>query len=383
MGLKRPALRAISAATTASAEAAFSKKVSRAKGGTAAGKAALALAPESSAVRLGQLYLLVSLGATELARRRRLVAQILDRLRRELPAALAKVPVTVRHFGCKTTEEFVKLVGDALLGQQTGSRTPAEFRDKIEGWRWDFVGRVLFERLVKHHAKLEKWFRETAVLLLDVVNQGIVSSRAPSAVRRGGVQLVDASGALRKVASGFGLDKNGKVNAKALSKVLEWRLTGADGVERAFTDHGFIAPNEEGLWAALPVEVKMPRAMSKVGKQFSEWVPRLAEAKKLVVVVEEAGAEKEIEIPPLSLVFMDHDRGQLAVTGLTEKALQKRLSGSMSLGSPRAVRPDEVASLISVDQWASTKHGAVYYRVVLLVTRSWLEPLIRSLTDPP
>jgi hypothetical protein len=171
-----------------------------------------------------------------------------------------------------------------------------------------------------------------------------------------------------KITSAFG---------KTMLKVMEFSLVGEDGVERAFTDFGFMARNRQGWYVFMPIELKMPAALSKVAGQFSEFEPRLQTAQALFALVDESGKRTKVAIEPSRLLFMRHDRAQVAVAPLSIKQTQEMLAKGSVIPS------DDVASITEFDLRASESKQVSYYQVRLLVLRDWLEAIIRPITDPP
>ncbi len=369
MAIPRKVIQAVAAKTVEPEVQSLAKKLKGAKS-PGPGKSTLPLNPEPPHVRVQRLYELIS---TDVAERGQRLLEVMDRLRRDLPQVLDKLPLKLKHLGFQGLDGLVKYMGGALQTMETDATSRAEFARGLKGWRWNFVGRVLFERLVKYHPKLDEFFRSAAKAFLGVLNEAIPATSAAKERKRFPTTLVDAFGKVREVKSRFG--------PRSLRKVLEFRLVGADGVERAYTDFGFIAKNSEGVWAAMPIEIKMPTALSGVAKQFSEFVPRLAEATKVIAVVE--GESEPIEIAPSNLLLMQHDKAQIAVAPLSEKGFRDLLGGSASPGTARAVPAGEVGSVVSLDQGVSPTHSTIYYRLRVLVQREWLEAIVRVLTDPP
>jgi hypothetical protein len=327
---------------------------------------ALALKSESQATsRLSRLFEMIGLAGA--AERVAHLNSILGTLRQELPEVLAKLPLRLSHFGftgARALEDFVQFIGKILADMQTRATSLEEFEGGIAGWRWNLGGR-LFERLVKFDRKLDIFFRKLAGDLLRLVNDEKQGSRAT---------LVDIFGKPRRVDRTFG---------KPL-KVVEFSLVGADGVKRPFTDFGFIAQNAQGRWVLLPIEIKLPAALSKVAGQFSEFLPRLREAQKLfALVADEQGEQQKIPIDPTELVLMQHDAAQVAVAPLSTKAMQSVLDSTGGSTSARSIHPDDVAAIVEFKPRTSQTHGLAYYQVRLLVARDWLESIVRLLTDPP
>ena len=60
-------------------------------------------------------------------------------------------------------------------------------------------------------------------------------------------------------------------------------MTGRQRRERS--GHDRIAKNQQGVWGSLPIEIKMPSALSGVAEQFSEFLPRLKDGEELIAVL--------------------------------------------------------------------------------------------------
>jgi hypothetical protein len=318
---------------------------------------ALALTPKEPPSRTGLLYrFLTALNAEQRIARLKEITEI---LRKELPAVLAKTPLVAMHFGFKTVAQLADYIASALVDMETSATSEADFIRGIKGWQSNLVGRVVFERLVKYHPQLSAFFRATAKDFIRLANSELTHA------------FEDVFGKATKVTSFFGEPL----------KVFEFKLVGADGVTRAFTDFGFIARNAEGRWVMLPIEIKLPAALGGVAGQFSEFLPRLGEAQELVALVEEGGQLIEKRIAPADIVLMRHDTGQMAVAPLSQKQFQAALARG-DLPSAK-IAPKDVASIVTVDQRTSPSRGMVYYHTRVLVERGWLESIVRVLTHTP
>jgi hypothetical protein len=355
VAVSKTTLAAVSDAATKDLANDVRKKVAT-YSGVASVEKALALRGEPRGARISRLYELVSGGVAERMAR---VLDIMDTLRRELPDILSRLPLKLSHLNFPNIEALVQYVGEALFYMQTRAGSRAEFARGIEGWRWNLVGRVLFERLVKYHPQLDAFFHRLAKDLVDLVNQELAASRRA---------LVDIQGNRPRVTPTFSRPE----------KVTEFRLVGADGVERDFTDFGFLATNRDGWWAMLPIELKMPDALRKVAEQFSEFVSRLKTGEKVIAIVERRGTLVAERIDPEKLLFMQHDRAQVAVAPLGAKAAQKLIGSRI-----QSVPPGDVATVVEFEPRNSVSRELQYYRIRLLVRRDWLEAVIRPITAPP
>ena len=177
--------------------------------------------------------------------------------------------------------------------------------------------------------------------------------------------LVDVEGRPRTATPTFGPPE----------KVLEFRLVGEDGVERAFTDFGFVSRNREGWWAVLPIEIKMPAALSRVAKQFSEFLERLAAGQDVVAIVERNGVLVRETVKPEKLLLLRDQPTQVAVAPISSRAAERLAS--------KAIASKNVGSIVELEPRTSESRQVQYYRIRLLVLREWLEALVRPLTDPP
>jgi hypothetical protein len=94
--------------------------------------------------------------------------------------------------------------------------------------------------------------------------------------------MVDLRNRPIKVTEGFGTPLAG----------LEFALETAKG-EKAFLDFGHVAFTKGGHYVfPTPTEIKLPWAAGKVAKQLSEFVPRLKDAKKLLIGFARSDLEK-------------------------------------------------------------------------------------------
>lgn len=352
MAVPKADLSAAAKATSTDLADAVRKKVAAHPGGGSV-DSLLALQGESRGARLSRLYELVSGGVAERMAR---VLEVMDTLRQELPVVLTKIPLRLSHLGFSSIEALVNYLGEALFWMETSATSRAEFVRGIKGWRWNLVGRLLFERLVKFHPMLDAFFRSLAGDVVDLVN-GELRTR-PRA-------LVDIEGRSRTATATFG---------KPI-KVLEFRMVGADGVERAFTDFGFLSVNREGWYAMLPIEIKMPSALARVAQQFSEFLARLGSGQELVAIVERNGVLVRESVTPEKLLFLRDQPTQVAVAPLSARAAKR-------LGST-SIAPTDVGSIVTMEPRTSQSRQLQYHRVRLLVLRDWLEALVRPLTDPP
>jgi hypothetical protein len=295
---------------------------------------------------------------TAIDKRSAMLVAIGDRLRAGIPKVLARSPLRLEHFGFTSLDQMVAHVLAGLAEMETSARTAADFNRGLKGWRWNVAGRLLFERLVKFHPGLDAFLSGLATDLF-----GLIANEAGERF----VTLVDGTGATRRVTPDFGAPR----------KVVEFKLRGADGVLRAYTDFGFVGRNKQGLWGGLLIEIKMPAALAAVAEQFSEFLPRLKEAQELIIVfLDETGTAREQSVRPADFVLMQHERGQLAVAPLSVKQGQKLLSQG-------PVLPGDVGKVVSFAPAVSPRFQLTYYKARVLVQREWLVDIVRLITDPP
>jgi hypothetical protein len=352
VAVRRADLAAASKAATGELADAVRQKVSAHAAGASV-EAALVLHGESRGARLSRLFELVSGSVPERMTR---ILEVMDTLRRELPDVLKRSPLKLRHLGFTSLEALVQYLGESLFWMETSAASRTEFVRGIKGWRWNLVGRLLFERLVKFHPRLDKLFRGLAADVVMLLNRGVATR--PRA-------LVDIEGRPRAATPTFGKPE----------KVVEFRLVGADGVERAFTDFGFVSRNRQGWWAVLPIEIKMPSALSGVAQQFSEFLERLIAGQEVVAIIERDGALVRETVKPDRLLFLRDQPTQIAVAPISTRVAERL--------DPKALASNDVASIMEFEPRASESRQVQYYRIRLLILRQWLEDLVRPLTDPP
>ena len=352
-------------AAKASARATLSAK-SNALGNTVHVKASASGVPSAAVAHVQQMQpappvssrggLLWRLLQTSVKQRTPLLVSMETKLRAALPQVMASHPLRLSHLGFRTTEELISHLVAGIEAMETGATSTAEFTRGLKGWRWNVAGRLLFERLVKNHPALDAFFRACAADYFRRVNTD------------GGrtlVAVVDGLENQRRVSPTF----------RAPEKVMEFKLRGADGVVRSYTDFGFVARNADGLWGALLIEIKMPAALAGVAAQFSEFLPRLREAQEIVaVIVDRNGAVREERILPANFVLLEHERGQIAVAPISLKQ-----AGKLQAGGP--VLPSDVAKVVEFAPASSETHELRYYKVRVLVFREWLVDIVRAMTD--
>src|SRR6185436_5206298 len=108
---------------------------------------------------------------------------------------------------------------------------------------------------------------------------------------------------------------------------------------------------------------------------FSEFLPRLKEAKEMIAVIVDAqGVTREEKILPADFVLLEHERGQVAVAPVSVKK-GEQLQG----GGP--IPSSDVAKVLEFAPASSQTHELFYYKVRLLVLRDWLADIVRTMTD--
>lgn len=315
---------------------------------------ALALKPMSAPQRRKLLFDLLT-SDPETTARLALLAKVDSVLRVEVPQRMAKTPFKPRHFGLQTAEEVPGLLSDRLARMETGAASLSEFETGLGGWLSNVAGSVYFERLVKYEPGLVQFIDHLGKDLVLLMNTDLaVRPRA----------LLGVDGKPRTVSQAFG----------ETQRVVKFSLEGADGVIREFTDFGRLAPNPEGWWGLLPIEVKLERAASGVAGQFSEFLPRLALARKLIAVVLEGGTEVERHIEPSQLVFLRHELGQTVITPVTKKLITQ-------IEQQGPVPVSDVAQVTDFGPAFSQVHQTTYYRARVLVARRWLDELIKPIVE--
>ncbi|MCF2528858.1 hypothetical protein [Yinghuangia soli] len=310
---------------------------------------ALGLKPTTPPQRRKLLFDLLT-SDRERTARLALLAKVDSILRAEVPKRMRETPLEPAHFGLGTYEEVPKLLSDRLTRMETGAASLADFEAGLTGWLSNVAGSVYFERLVKYEPGLVAFVDALGADLVLLMNAGL--TLGPQALR-------GVDGKPRIVSQAFGRPE----------RVVRFSLEGSDGVVREFTDFGRLAPNPEGWWGLLPVEVKLERALGGVAGQFGDFLPRLAVARKLIAVVLDGRTEVERRIDPSDLVFLHHELGQTVITPVTRNLIARiEQHGPVTAG--------EVAKVTDFGPASSRVHQTSYYRARVLVARSWLDKLI-------
>ncbi|MEV8597339.1 hypothetical protein [Streptomyces sp. NPDC052012] len=313
---------------------------------------ALALKPVSAPQRRKLVFDLLT-SNPETTARLALLARVDTILRVEVPQRMAKTPLRPRHFGLQTPDQLPALLSDRLARMETRAGSLAEFEAGLSGWLSNIAGNVIFERLAKYEPGLVRFVDDLGTDLVALLNADLaVRPRA----------LLGIDGTARTVSQAF----------DAPQRVVKFSLEGPDKVVREFTDFGRLAPNPEGWWGLLPVEVKLERAAGGVSGQFSEFMPRLAESRKLIAVVLEGNTEVERHILPSQLLFLRHDLGQTVITPVTKKLITR-------IEQQKPVPVGDVAQVTEFGPAFSQVHQTTYYRARVLVARRWLDELIKPI----
>jgi hypothetical protein len=315
--------------------------------------------------RAGQLLRLLLSSADEKVR---LAVHFFANLEQRLASNLTGM--THDHFGFADAKSFADYVKMKIIAMEAKTDNIAEFKKGMKGRKWWFIGSILFERYIKY-GPVRKFLDDTARDVLDVINKRIESGSP--------YKMVDFQNQPVGITERFG----------RLSAGLEFILETADG-QKAYLDFGHIAFNQKGYWTLpTPTEIKLPWAAGRVTTQFSEFVPRLKDAKKLVVKFEKSDLEnlkKQVgngivrldevdglihaEIQPGKLVFDPLARNQMVVKpGLKEWGEVKDPSNSpdINLGVGTTTRGFQVAN--------KKERGFFYWKAEVDISRTSFEKL--------
>ncbi|GHO98571.1 hypothetical protein KSF_086190 [Reticulibacter mediterranei] len=196
------------------------------------------------------------------AEKLKLTAIFFENLKERLVTALESVRLRYKDFDFKSWKDFAAFV----QGKVTSIKVTniKKFERGLQGRKWWFIGSILFERYIKY-GPVRRFLDETAQDARNTINDSIRSNKSYT--------MIDAWNKLISVTKEFG----------ELSAGVEFLLETVDG-EKQFLDFGHIAFNRDGYWIIpTPTEIKLPSAAKKVAIQFSEFIDRLREAKKLIV----------------------------------------------------------------------------------------------------
>jgi hypothetical protein len=197
--------------------------------------------------------------------------------------------ISYKHFGFDSWKSFAEYVENKVAGISSDAENVAEFTKGMNGRKWWFMGSILFERYIKY-GPVRRFLDEAAQDAYDFINAQIKPA-AP-------YTMIDAWGNKHQQSQKFG----------KLSAGVEFVLETTEG-EKAFLDFGHVAFNNTGYWILpTPTEIKLPRAAGQVSKQFSEFVPRLRRAKKLIVKFEKSdltNLQKQVGYGIMKLEEMD------------------------------------------------------------------------------
>lgn len=217
--------------------------------------------------RAKQLFRLLLASGAEKAKS---VAHFFANLEERL--AKSSMGVTYKHFGFDSWKSFAEHVRRKIIAIKIDADNVKEFQKGMKGRKWWFMG-DLWERYIKY-GPVRRFLDDTAQDALNVINQRIKPGASYT--------MVDALNKEIKITKRFG---------KLLAGV-EFILETEQG-EKAYLDFGHIAFNKQGYSILpVPIEIKLPSAAGGVPKQFSEFVPRLRSAKKLIIKFEKSDLEK-------------------------------------------------------------------------------------------
>jgi hypothetical protein len=320
---------------------------------------ALALKPKPAQFTRGTLFNL--LGSAKLADRAKLIPVLLAYLRREVPAVFSKVPLHPLDFGFRKVEELVQFLAEKVYVIETSAKSVREFarEEYLAGLRWNLVGKVLFERLVKYNARVGRLVLEWA----DEFREAMVNSEIR---KRGFLWMLDVNDGRRKVTALF----------RKPQKVIEFRLEGGKSVRPEFTDFGTMAENSAGDVLLTPIEIKLPSAMSGAKIQQAQFKDRLADADTLVAVLED-GSERRID--PGRVVFDEESTHHIAITLYSKRRWEAEGLNPIDKNGKRLFDVDPVRELKPV---SNPRTGTIYYALRLTVLRDWLVDLVKLVTDP-
>ncbi|PLS84618.1 MAG: hypothetical protein CYG60_16970 [Actinobacteria bacterium] len=214
-----------------------------------------------------QLRLLLASGAKKI----RLAAHFFANLEQRLASSASGV--TYKQLGFDGWKSFAEHVKKKIIAMATDTRDLAEFKKGMKGRKWWFIGSILFEPYVKH-GPVRGFLDETARAALKVINDAVKAD--------GHYAMVDLWNRPIKVTEGFGTPLAG----------LEFVLETATG-KKAFLDFGHIAFTGSGHYVLpTPTEIKLPWAAGRVAGQFSEFLPRLKDAERLLVGFKKSDLKK-------------------------------------------------------------------------------------------
>ncbi len=220
--------------------------------------------------RAKQLFYLLLASTADKAK---LASYFFENLPKRLASVGERWKLPPKDFNFVSWEAFAKYVKGRVL--KIGLRTSdvREFTDDMKGRKWWFMGEILWERYIKY-GPVRKFLDDTAKDALKVINDQIKNNKS--------MRMVSAWNKSIPITSMFG----------ELSAGVEFLLETADG-EKRYLDFGHIAFNKEGHWILpTPTEIKLPSAAGQVAKQFSEFMSRFRDAKKLIVTFEETDLER-------------------------------------------------------------------------------------------
>lgn len=261
--------------------------------------------------RARQMFKMLRTSAAEKAV---LARQFFANIEQRIGAVLIEMRLSPKHFGFETQEELSRYLRERVANINVNGKSLGRFLRGMEGRKWWFIGALLFERYIKY-GPVSKYLYDTAISALSVINKSIESE--------GGFRMRDIYNKQILVKSKFG----------RLTTGMEFVLETEKG-EKQFLDFGHVAFNDEGHWTIpTPVEIKQPGAAQSVASQFSRFVSRIKNAKKLIIIfekedmntlenykgkgvidIQEVDGKLHVEVDSSKLVFDPDSHNQIVVT---------------------------------------------------------------------
>lgn len=351
-------VQSVGSAKAASFEKQLEAKLGNLPGGGKPSKA-FALKPAQAKLTRANLFNLLK-SSKDSIKRAALSLALLASLRKALPAVFGKIPLLLKDFRFRTIDEFAQFLVERVNGLGTNAKSLREFsrEESLAGLRWQLVGKVLFERLIKYHQGLNRFFSEWADEFRKMVNSEIQ--------RVGFIWMLDVQGTRKKVTAQF----------RKPQKVVEFRLEGDDTVRPEFTDCGSWAENSLGDVLLMPTEIKLPAALQGVKEQIAGFKDRLSKAETLIAVLED-GSEKRID--PSRVVFDEASTHHIAVTLYTAKRWKNE---GLNPTDGKGKRLFDVEPISNLRPVYNPKTDSEYYELRVTVNRDWLVDLVKLITDP-
>lgn len=279
---------------------------------------------------------------------------------------LSKHRLTYKDFGFSSQKEMSNYLKGRVARISVGNKPLPRFLRGMKGRKWMFIGAILFERYIKF-GPVSKYLYDTADNALSVINDEISKANVFLMVTIG----------------------NKPVQIK---KIFGKLLTGTEFIletdkgKKQFLDFGHVAFNSDGNWIIpTPVEIKLPWASEEVAHQFSRFVSRINNAKKLIIVFEKSDLEVlkkqkgrgvidiievdeklHVEVDRSKMVFDPNARNQVVVV--------PELNAWLSSGKP----PKQAE--IDIDVQTSNKDGGFsFWRFEVNVSREPFENLYNAI----